>query len=256
MSTARSTVPPETRVLARRLSNLVLLISSLGLVSITACTTTNPNSAGGAAHTLPSLPAEPVALTSDGMQVVDSSRRKHLWVRPDHHIGRYDNVLVTGIGFAYQKGQERLNAEQEAELGQILAGAIGRITVDGPVGPAAEAGPCVVALQVGLRDIVLHITKEQPGSSISFVSSFGSATMIVEFRDSTTKLPLVRYAVNRGLGGGPGTGQVGANLDRLGDTLGQMVTDMTTELQTIVPSTTVRPETECNDGIYRLTGRD
>jgi hypothetical protein len=255
MPAVRSTVPPEARILARPWSSLVLLISLLAFMSITACTTAPPHSAEGATHTLSNLPVGPVELTSDGMQIINSTRRKHLWVRPDHHIGRYDNVLVAGIGFAYQKGQQRLNPEQESELGEMLVRAIGQITEGGPVGQSEEKGPCVVALQVGLRDIVLHITKKQSGSSISFVSSFGSATMIVEFRDSITDLPLVRYAVNRGLGGGPGTGQVGANLDRLGETLGQMVTDMTTELQTIVPSTTLRPESECNDGIYQLTGR-
>ncbi len=49
---------------------------------------------------------------------------------------------------------------------------------------------------------------------------------------------------------------MGANLPRLGRALGDMVTDMTLELQKITPSTTVRTETECNDGIYKLTGRE
>jgi hypothetical protein len=194
-------------------------------------------------------------LTSDGLELVRSTARSRLWVKPDHHIGRYDNILVTGIGFSYGSGQESLNDAQEQQVGEMLKTAISGITSDSPVvGQAQEEGPCVVALQLGLKDIFLHIS-ETTGSSVSYVSSFGSATMIVEFRDSLTDVPLVRYAANRGLGGGPGTGQLGANLNRLGRALGEMVRDMTKELQTIVPDTTVRAETECNDGIYKMTGR-
>ena len=59
----------------------------------------------------------------------------------------------------------------------------------------------------------------------------------------------------RGLGGGPGTGQAGANLPRLGKTLGEIATEMVDELAVIVPSTTAKQTHECKDGIYALTGR-
>jgi hypothetical protein len=193
-------------------------------------------------------------VTSDGLELVRSTPRTRLWVRPDHHIGRYDDILIAGIGFAYGSDQDRLEQDQEAELGEMLEAAIVGITEAGPVGLTEAPGPCVVSIQLGLKDILLHIA-ETSGSSVSYVSSFGSATMVVEFRDSTTEVPLLRYAANRGLGGGAGTGQGGANMGLLGRALAEMVTDMTTELQTIVPDTTVRPETECNDGIYKLTGR-
>ena len=211
---------------------------------------------GGArsANELGKVASAPVELTSDGLQLVRSTPRSRLWVKPDHALGHYDDILVTGIGFAYGSGQERLNDAQEAQIGSMLREALAGITKDSPVGQVSAEGPCVVALQLGLKDIFLHIS-ETSGSSVSYVSSFGSATMVVEFRDSTTDVPLLRYAANRGLGGGPGTGQLGANLTRLGRALSTMVEDMITELQTAVPDTTVRPETECNDGIYKLTGR-
>jgi hypothetical protein len=197
--------------------------------------------------------AEPV-FTTDGLQLVRSTPRSRLWVKPDHHIGRYDSILVTGIGFRYGSGQQRLDSGQEAKIGSMLQGAIRGITAGSPVGTSDKPGPCVVALRLGLKDIYLHIM-QNTGSSVSFVSSFGSATMIVEFRDSTTDVPLLRYAANRGLGGGPGTGRIGAHLGKLGGALSKMVADMTTELRAIVPATTVRPNTECNNGIYKLTGR-
>ena len=235
-----------TRLPPFRLSAVGWVLAGLVAVSTwTACTGSSPS--------VESVKA-PREVTSDGLELVRTKPRSRLWVRPDHHLGRYDDILISGIGFAYGTDQDRLEEAQEEELGKMLEGAIVGITESGPVGLTKEAGPCVVSIQLGLKDILLHIA-ETSGSSVSYVSSFGSATMVVEFRDSTTDLPLLRYAANRGLGGGPGTGQVGANMGRLGRALAEMVTDMTTELQTIVPDTTVRPETECNDGIYILTGR-
>ena len=139
-------------------------------------------------------------------------------------------------------------------IGEMLVEAVSGITKDTPVGRADQPGECVVALELGLKDMRLYIGQAE-GSAISYVRSFGEATMIVEFRDSLTEETLVRYAAHRGLGGGQGSGRMGANLGRLGRALGDMVTDMVTELQTIVPTTTERIETNCNDGIYKMTGR-
>jgi hypothetical protein len=193
-------------------------------------------------------------VTEDGLVQVSDKTRSRLWVRPDHHIGRYDQILIKGIGFDYSKGQERLEENQEAEIGKMLSSAMGAFTESGPVSRATEEGPCVVAVVLGLKDLRFH-TSGGAGSNVSYVTSFGSATMIVEFRDSLTDQPLLRYAANRGLGDGPASGQRGADLKRLGRALGDMVTDMTNELQQIVPTTTVRRQTECHDGIYKLTGR-
>lgn len=249
---ARPGLPRPTGAICRssaRMSTRWLAMAGVACLLLGASACVSPTSRDASV----SAPSPP-ELTSDGLEMVRSTSRSRLWVKPDHHIGRYDDIQVTGIGFAYGSGQDPLSDDQEAQVGEMLKSAIAGITADGPVGQATKEGPCVVALKLGLKDIYLHIS-ETSGSSVSYVSSFGSATMVVEFRDSTTDVPLLRYAANRGLGGGPGTGQIGANLGRLGRALGEMVTDMTTELRTIVPDSTVRPPTECHDGIYKLTGR-
>jgi len=196
------------------------------------------------------------ARTSDGLELARSTKRSVLWVKPDHHLGRYDDVIVQVAGFLYADGQEPLASDQELEVGKILKSALAGITANGPVGVATAPGPCVVLVNVGLKDLRLHTADESvAGSSSSYVSSFGSATLVVEFRDSTTDTPLLRYMAAEGLGGGPGTGQAGANLPRLGRTLGGIVTDMVDELAEIVPSTTSKRPHACHDGIYGLTGR-
>jgi hypothetical protein len=240
-----------------RIGVLVLLAAAFGL-AVLGCASSSGSSrsdaAPAASDTSAPDPLTEVEITSDGLHLARATPHSKLWVRPNHHMGRYDDVLVDGIAFAYARGQERLEPDQEKRIGEILVEAVNGITADSPVGQARAPGECVVALELALKDLRFHVSESQ-GSTVSFVSSFGDATMIVEFRDSTTRTPLLRYAAHRGLGSGPATGRVGADLNRLGRALGEMVTDMMTELQTAVPSTTERPATTCNDGIYRLTGR-
>lgn len=202
------------------------------------------------------MPPPVGAATINGLQLARSTKHSLLWVKPDHHLGRYDAVIVHVAGFLYADGQRPLEPAQEDEVSQILAGALAGITANGPVGIAETPGPCVVVVNIGLKDLRLHTSDtSSAGSNSSFVSSFGSATLVVEFRDSMSGTPLLRYMAARGLGGGPGMGQSGANLSRLGQTLGESVTEMVDELATIVPSTTAKQPHECRDGIYALTGR-
>ncbi|MFK7896809.1 MAG: hypothetical protein AB8G23_13285 [Myxococcota bacterium] len=205
----------------------------------------------GCAQVAPEMRAKE---TSDGLVVAQDTRRAILWVRPDHHLGRYDNVMVNVEGFLYARGQEPLDYAQEERIEEMLEEVFSELTSSGPVNATSTPGPCTVTINLGLKDLKLH-TSDHIGASTSFVSSFGSTTMVVEFRDSSTDLPLLRYMENQGLGSGPATGHMGANLSRLGNTLGEITTSMITELQTIVPATTDLQEHHCNDGIYALTGR-
>ena len=233
----------------------VLVLVALMATALLSCSSTGSSDTAQTARLDSQEAAEAVEMTPSGLALVRSTPRSRLWVRPDHHIGHYDDILITGVGFTYGRGATELSPQQEAQVRDMLIAAMDTFTQEGsPVGMSLSAGPCVVAIQLGLKDMRLHIS-ETTGSSISYVNSFGSATMIIEFRDSERNEVLLRYASHRGLGGGPGTGRGGANLPRLGSALGDMVTDMTTELQKITPTTTVRSEHSCNDGIYKLTGR-
>lgn len=207
----------------------------------------------GPAHVPPGV----ARTTADGLELARTTRRSVLWVKPDHHLGRYDDVIVqVAPSFLYAEGETPLDPDQEEEVGEVVKSALAAITKNGPVGVATAPGPCTVVVNVAMKDVRLHSADASvAGASTSFVSSFGSVTLIVEFRDSLTNTPLLRYMAARGLGGGPGTGQPGANLPRLGRTLGEILTGMIDELAHIVPSTTAKQAHQCNDGIYALTGR-
>lgn len=185
---------------------------------------------------------------------VSRSRTAILWVKPDHHIGRYDDVLINVAGFLYGSGQDPLSSKEEREIRAMLGDSVVAITEAGPVGIANRTGECVVRIDVGLKDLRLH-SQSGSGSTSSYISSYGQTTMIVEFSDSMSNELLVRYLARRNLGGGPGTGLRGADLNRLGKALASIMTEMTKELQTIVPTTTQRVDHDCKNGIYRLTGR-
>lgn len=225
-----------------RTARLVLCpILALSMIPLSGCT-------GASSSKEPEV-------TAEGLVMVRRTRRSHLWVKPDHHLGRYDNVLLDRVGIGYARGQKALDDEQEAQIAQMLQSVIVALTSAGPVGLTAEAGPCVVSINLGLKDLRLYDSKVRDSTS-SYVSSYGSATMIIEFVDSISGVLLVRYVASRDLPGGGSTGnRRGVDLNRLGRALGGMVANMNNELRTIVPTTTNRPETQCNDGIYKLTGR-
>ena len=221
-----------------------LLICSLLVVlmiPVVSCTTTSRSK-------------EP-ELTSDGLLMVRRTRRSQLWVRPDHHLGRYDNVMLDRVGIGYGSGQRPLDADQEAQIVRMLQSVIVSLTQEGPVGIANEVGPCVVKINLGLNKLRLY-DSDFADSTSSYVSSFGSTTMIIEFVDSLSDTLLVRYVATRDLPGGNKTGgRGGIDLKHLGRALGGTIASMNDELARIVPTTTVRAETQCNDGIYKLTGR-
>lgn len=238
------------------LSPLQAALAAAGALALLGSCASEGGVGAGPSNRVVRAPSHIARTTSDGLELARYTKRSVLWVKPDHHLGRYDDVIVQVAGFLYAEGQPSLDADAEREVGQMLKGALAGITADGPVGIATAPGPCAVVVNVGLKDLRLHTPDAAvAGSSTSFVTSFGTATLVVEFRDSLTDTPLLRFMAARGLGGGPGTGQSGPNLARLGKTLGEIVTEMVDELAKIVPSTTAKRAHECRDGIYALTGR-
>lgn len=198
------------------------------------------------------LAAKSVRHSAGGLVEVRLSQGTGLWVKPDHHLGRYDDFLIRIESFGYAEGEERLERRQEAALRDMLEAAVLPLTQQGPVGRATRSGPCVLDLQVSLRELQLARLPTVASKS-AYVSSFGSALMVIEVRDSTTNTLLLRYAAWRGLGGGQ-TGGSGPEIRRLGRAMGKIASDMFEDLETIVPDPTGEFDRECGNGVYKLTG--
>jgi hypothetical protein len=195
-------------------------------------------------------------VTQDGLLKVRRTGRGHLWVNPEHRLGQYDDLLITGVGFRYKAGEERLSKHEEARIGEMLENTIRFDREGSPVGVTDKAGECVVAVTLGLMDLEFNEGDQSSGSRSSYVTSYGAATMVFEFRDSVSEMPLARYATRRGLGGGPDAGPSRVDLGRLEKALQRMLRDMAEDLYRIIPTSTQTGDHPCNNGLLKLSGRD
>lgn len=196
--------------------------------------------------------AESTAWTAGELQPVDTRGRGTLLVRPDHQLGRYDDLLIEYVGFRYGEDQPWLSFEDEDRIHGILDGVV-RGRQSGAIGLTSEPGPCVLSLRFFVTDLELLDADFNATSTVSFVRSFGEATMVMELRDSLTDEPLARYRQRRSLGGGhnnqPGTR---ASLHRLRRAVTAAMRDMGNELQRITPPSTTSWEDECRGGMTRV----
>lgn len=197
-----------------------------------------------------STPAGPGA-PSRALVPVDTGGRGLLFVRSDHGIGRYDDLLIEHIGFRYAPRQRGLSFREEDRISALLKAAV-EGNQDGAIGLANEAGPCVLAVRFLVTDLELYESDLDDGSGISFVRSFGEATMVMELRDSVTGEVLASFAQRRALGGGPHHGGTGASIRRLGETVGLAMRDMGEELRKRTPPSAGGRDDECHGGLTRV----
>ena len=143
------------------------LIASLG------CGT--PNGGGGSSPTT----------TADGLVKTDIDMPGALYVRDDHGIGSYDAFLVPPVAIHYKPKSDKLEMEEELKtlLRESLVDAMERNEI--PV--EDTAGPCV--MQVGLVLYNVNVPKRRRADTL------GTMTLVMEFRDSTSGQPLLRYSL-------------------------------------------------------------
>ena len=70
-------------------------------------------------------PPEHPWVERDGLIEVETYNRGQLFVKPDHHLGEYDNLLIDHVGFRYGQGQQRLKNGEEDRIVSMLLGAGG-----------------------------------------------------------------------------------------------------------------------------------
>ena len=208
--------------------------------------------AGCAALRMPdtTAPAPTDAPPLVGMMEVDTGGRGLFLVRPDHELGRYDDVLIEEVGFRYSPNQRWLSYRDEDRINAMLTAAV-QGTQDGTVGVVDEAGPCVLGVRFYVTDLELHTPDVETGSNVSFVRSFGQATMILELTDSETDTPIARFMQRRDLGGGTAHGITGTSISRLGSVVGVAMRDMGRQLQRITPPTSSGWNAECKGSMAK-----
>jgi len=173
--------------------------------------------AAGCAET-PAFEEGPDAeVTHDGLTRVRGTIMDTVWARKDIDVRGYDKIIVRGVGVEYRpvKGpysgragtgslsqarnqtefalDEQTRRAFEVEITQAF---IEELKTSKAYEIVETPGPDVLAVDLGLLDVVSNVPPETIGRSEVFVSQVGSATLVLELRDSTSNAILVR-AIDR-----------------------------------------------------------
>lgn len=148
-----------------------------------------------------------------------------LFVNREHELGRYDDLYLNAVGFHYRDRQPRLGRADEDRITAMLVSAIQR-GKDGAIGIATHPGPCVLAVDFYAVDLEFADWTPGKGAVSTFRSSLGSATLVIELRDSQSNEPIARFTDRPTLGGGWWMGHRSEQLKRLARVIQLAVSDM------------------------------
>ena len=181
-----------------------------------------------------------------------------LLVHPDHHLGSYDQLMVDPVFVTLDRDTRKLSARDTRRLEKALREATARELVNvEPDRIVEEPGPCVLRMQTAFLDVKLPPLGSSSGSRTGFVSSYGSATLAHELRDSMTGHVVLRYMGRRHAEGGPVVGSE-APWSGLVRTFDEMLADLQRALHEAVPRSraTEGPQAACQGRIYESISGD
>lgn len=124
----------------------------------------------------------------DGLQRVSAELPGILEVREDHHIGSYDALLIPEASLSYKRGSLRLSSDAERVLLDLLRDSIVEASIAAAV-PVVEA-PSECAMEIDLWVSGLDLQVREGSEQLA------SLTLVMEFRDSMSRRPLLRYAAD------------------------------------------------------------
>lgn len=144
----------------------------------------------------------------DGLNRVDNSRADSAWARADIDLSTYTKLLPVSAGFEYTPAENRGRTQAERNRGgpyfiddrarENFESEVQRIfqeelqNVEGWEF-VTEPGPDVLIIRGALLDITSQVPPDfMEGRSSIFISSVGSATLVLELRDSESGAILAR----------------------------------------------------------------
>ncbi|MBW2426933.1 MAG: hypothetical protein JRG86_22005 [Deltaproteobacteria bacterium] len=134
-----------------------------------------------------------------------------LFVREDHGIGSYDACLIAREGIAYQRGSRRLELEMEEEFKAHLEQSLFDLSEESGIPIVRSPAACVMLVGVALVNVDL----ERNDSA----QLLGEMTLAMEFRDSLSAQPRLRYAtrnhIEKDVGGSDRRAQLRQSFDEM-----------------------------------------
>ena len=170
------------------------LIMLLAVVILSACQST------------PTVQTGPEAeVTFDGLHKVDASKMRNAWVKPDLNLAGYNKIKLVDAGIEYRavrpvsratssgRSEFPLTEQQKARLEEIVVEVyLEELAKSKNFTLTDEDGPDVLTLTGALLDVVSRVPPERTGRSDYYISSVGSATLVIELRDSQSSEILAR----------------------------------------------------------------
>lgn len=171
---------------------------SMAAVLLTACATPAPHvDLGGE--------------TYDGMVPVRESGLREAWVKPDIDLSAYRQIMLAPVEIQYRAvrntGLTAMSRSSTTEFPisdadkQRLADTVTEVFRDElskgqGLALTTRPGPAALLARVTLLDVVSRVPPEGPGRSHIFLDEIGSATLVLELKDSMSGETLAR-AVDR-----------------------------------------------------------
>ena len=173
------------------MKNLILFVA---VIMLSACQTSPTVQTGQGAE-----------VTFDGLHRVDNSVVQYAWLKPDLSLAGYNKIILVGAGIEYRavrsastatagnRSEFPLTDQQKMRLESMVAevfqeelGKSKKYTL------TSEEGPDVLELTGALIDVVSRVPPERAGRGNYYISSVGSATLVLELRDSQSNEILAR----------------------------------------------------------------
>ena len=123
--------------------------------------------------------------TVDGLHAVEIDMPGQLFIRDDHQIGSYDAFLIPEATISYNRASRRVSPALEVSFVAILEQSLIDAAEASNIPVVQEPGACV--LQVGIGVTNLRIERSRIGN-------IGRMTVVMEFRDTISGEPLLRFA--------------------------------------------------------------
>jgi hypothetical protein len=162
----------------------------------------------GCATDTPTIQTGPdTELSYDGLHIVDNSKADLAWARPDFDLSGYTKILPLGSEIEYlpvkDKGSSMMARSQggpyfiddaarerfETLVGDVFIEELAKtkgFTI------VTEPGPDVLLVRGGLLDVTSFVPPDAAGGSYVYLSTVGTATLVLELRDSQSNTIMAR----------------------------------------------------------------